>query len=161
MRNTDPLPGLLATSNKMCQHWVTWPRDQFLYLLEPSHASSSDLNCVRRMSGIMVLCSAFLPLLCFSLIKFRLLRSSKYCIFLRNIIVLEQVQYLLESVLPGFLLAWYSEIFFFFLLWFKITCLTCWFIACHVRLFPLGCIFLRWSDVFLKNVLLLPWNIKW
>lgn len=61
----------------------------------------------------------------------------------------------------GFLLAWYSEIFFFFLPWFKITCLTCWFIACHVRLFPLGCIFLRWSNVFLKNVLLLPWNIRW
>lgn len=54
----------------------------------------------------------------------------------------------------GFLLAWYSEIFFFILLWFKITCLTCWFITCHVRLFPLGYIFLRWSNIFLKNVLL-------
>lgn len=66
------------------------------------------------MSGIMVLCSAFLSLLCFSLIKFRLLRISKYCIFLRNRVVMEQVQDLLESVLPGFLLARYSEILFFF-----------------------------------------------
>lgn len=96
VRNIDPLPGLLGTRKQMCQHWVTWCNAP-PYLVKGTVSWSAcafssfvlRLQLWRKDEWNHVLCSAFLALLCFSLIKFRLLWSSKYCIFLRNIVVME------------------------------------------------------------------------